>query len=74
MFLIYMIHMLTFVSVFTANQLKHISKELILFAGNYLLGYNSAAFQATNKWVCYIWRRKHKKWLYNIWIHTITGM
>lgn len=38
MFLIYMIHMLTFVSVFyTANQLKHISKELILFAGNYLL-------------------------------------
>ena len=38
MFLIYMIHMLTFVSVFyIANQLKHISKELILFASNYLL-------------------------------------
>lgn len=38
MFLIYMFNMLTFVSVFyIANQLKHISKEPILFAGNYLL-------------------------------------
>lgn len=38
MLLIYKLHMLTFVSVFyIANQLEYISKEPILFAGNYLL-------------------------------------
>lgn len=38
MFLIYMLDMLAFVSFFyIANQLEYISKEPILFAGNYLL-------------------------------------
>lgn len=38
MFLIYILNMLTFVSVFyIANQLEYISTEPILFADNYLL-------------------------------------
>lgn len=38
MSLIYMLNMLTFISVFyIANQLEHISKEPILLAGNNLL-------------------------------------
>lgn len=38
MVLIYMLNMLTFVTFsYIANQLEYISKEPILFAGNYLL-------------------------------------